>query len=108
MSEYTLLKGKNAIITGASRGIGKAVATRLANEGVNVVLAARTKEALDETVKEITKQSSVKARGVVCDVSKLEDLEKLVNVAMKELGGIDILINNAGVSSQYPFEKQQI
>src|SRR3989338_631673 len=108
MNEYPLLKGKNAIITGASRGIGKAIATRLANEGVNVVLAARTKETLDATVKEITKQSSVKVKGVDCDVSKLEDLQKLVSVAMKELGGIDILINNAGVSSQYPFEQQPL
>jgi 3-oxoacyl-[acyl-carrier protein] reductase len=108
MNEYVQLKGKNAIITGASRGIGKAVAMRLANVGVNVVLAARTKDVLDETVKEITKQSSVKVRGVACDVSKLEDLQKLVGVGMKELGGIDILINNAGVSSQYPFEKQPL
>ena len=100
------LKGKNAIVTGASKGIGHAIAQRLAKEGVNVVLAARTKATLDEAVKEIKSQSKAKIIGVPCDVSRLDDLQKLVNVTMKELGGVDILINNAGVSSQYPFEKQ--
>ena len=100
------LKGKNAIITGASKGIGKAVATRLAEHGANIVLAARTKETLDETVNELKKKTGVKVIGVPTDVAKLEDLKNLVNVALKEFGHIDILVNNAGVSSQYPFEKQ--
>ena len=100
------LKGKNAIITGASKGIGKAIALRLAQEGINVALAARTKETLDEALKEIKSKSKVKVIGVACDVAKLADLENLVNVTKKELGQIDILVNNAGVSSQYPFEKQ--
>lgn len=107
MTELTI-KGKNAIITGASKGIGKAIALRLAKEGVNLVLAARTPTVLDETAREIKKVSKVKVFGIPCDVSRLEDLKKLVDVAMKELGGIDILINNAGVSSQYPFEKQPL
>ena len=80
------LKGKTAMITGASKGIGHAIAQRLAKEGVNVVLAARTKATLDEAVKEIKSQSKAKIIGVPCDVSRLEDLQKLVNVAMKELG----------------------
>ncbi|HLF18566.1 MAG TPA: SDR family oxidoreductase [Candidatus Omnitrophota bacterium] len=102
------LKGKNAIITGASKGIGKAIALRLGQEGVNLVLAARTQSVLNEAVNDIKKKSKGKVLGVACDVSKLEDLQKLVNVALKELGGVDILINNAGVSSQYPFEKQPL
>ena len=100
------LKGKNAIITGASKGIGKAIALRFAQEGINVALAARTKETLDEAIKEIKSKAKVKVVGVSCDVAKLSDLENLVQVAKKELGPIDILVNNAGVSSQYPFEKQ--
>lgn len=100
------LIGKNAIITGASKGIGKAIATRLAKEGVNVVLAARTRSTLDEAVKEIKKQSNAGVIGVECDVSSLEDLSNLVDTTRREFGPIDILINNAGVSSQYPFEKQ--
>ncbi len=102
------LKGKNCIITGASKGIGKAIALRLAQEGVNLVLAARTKETLDETIKEITSKFKVKAIGIPTDVSKLDDLKRLVDTAMNELKGVDILINNAGVSSQYPFEKQPL
>ena len=102
------LKGKNAIITGASKGIGKAIATKLAENGVNLVLAARTKTTLDEAVADIKKKTGVKVIGVPTDVAKLDDLNNLVNVALKQFGTIDILVNNAGVSSQYPFEKQPI
>ncbi len=102
------LKGKNAIITGASKGIGKAVALRLAENGVNLVLAARTQSTLDETVSEIKKKTGVKVFGVATDVSKLEDLQNLTDVTFKELKGVDILLNNAGVSSQYPFDKQPL
>jgi 3-oxoacyl-[acyl-carrier protein] reductase len=102
------LKGKNAIITGASKGIGKTIALRLAEQGINLALAARTQATLDETIKEIKQSYKVKVIGVPTDVSKLDDLQHLANTAMKELGPIDILINNAGVSSQYPFEKQPL
>ena len=102
------LKGKNAIITGASKGIGKAIAMRLAENGVNIFLAARTQTTLDETVKEITKKYKVKAYGLSTDVARLEDLQKLVATALRELKTIDILVNNAGVTSQFPFEKQPI
>ncbi|MDP8265688.1 MAG: SDR family oxidoreductase [Candidatus Aceula meridiana] len=102
------LKGKNVIITGASKGIGKAVAMRLAENGANLVLAARTQSTLDETVKQIKDKTGVKVIGVATDVSKLEDLKNLVDITTKELGNIDVLINNAGVSSQYPFEKQPL
>ncbi len=102
------LKGKVAIVTGASRGIGKALASTVASLGVNVVIAARQIDTLKETADEISKKYKVKVLPVVCDVAKLEDLENLVNQTKKEFGKIDILINNAGVSSQYPFEKQPI
>lgn len=102
------LKGKTAIITGASKGIGKAIATRLAKEGVNLVLAARTQATLDETVNELRKAHGIKVIGLSVDVARLEDLQKLVTVALKEFKAIDILVNNAGVSSQYPFEKQPL
>ena len=100
------LKGKCAIITGASKGIGKAIALRLAESGVNLVLAARTKATLDETVAEIKNKTGVKIIGVPTDVARLVDLTNLVNVTLKQFKQIDILINNAGVSSQFPFEKQ--
>ncbi len=102
------IKGKNAIVTGASRGIGKAIATRLALHGANLVLAARNKEMLDKTCKELSDKYGVKVIGVPTDVAKLEDLKNLTDTALKTFGHIDILVNNAGVSSQYPFEKQPI
>jgi len=102
------LKGKTAIVTGASRGIGKALACVAASLGANVAIAARGEGPLKETAAEIEKKYKVKVLAVPCDVTKLEDLENLVNKTKEKFGNIDILINNAGVSSQYPFEKQPI
>jgi 3-oxoacyl-[acyl-carrier protein] reductase len=102
------LKGKTAIITGASRGIGKALACVAASLGINVVIAARGEEALKETADEIAKKYKVEVLPVVCDVMKLEDLENLAKKAKEKFGMTDILINVAGVSSQYPFPEQPI
>jgi 3-oxoacyl-[acyl-carrier protein] reductase len=102
----TSLKGKTAIITGASRGIGKAIASTVAGLGVNVAIAARQVEPLIETANELKKKYKIKVLPVSCDVTSLVDLENLVKKTQEEFGKIDILINNAGVSSQYPFEKQ--
>ncbi|MFB3919610.1 MAG: SDR family NAD(P)-dependent oxidoreductase, partial [Candidatus Velamenicoccus archaeovorus] len=104
----TSLKGKAVIITGASRGIGRAIAESLAKEGVNLVIAARGKETLEATAAQIAKAYGVKVLAVPCDVSKQADLENLVNVSIKEYKKIDALINNAGVSSQYPFHEQPL
>lgn len=100
------LKGKSAIITGASRGIGKAIASTAAGLGVNVTIAARQEGPLKEASDEIKSKYKVGVLGVPCDVTKLEDLQNLVNKHKEKFGKVDILINNAGVSSQYPFEKQ--
>jgi 3-oxoacyl-[acyl-carrier protein] reductase len=102
------LKGKNAIITGASKGIGKAIAKRLAHHGINLILAARTQSTLDETAEELKHENNSEVIGVPCDVSRLSDLENVVSVALDTFGRIDILINNAGVSSQHPFEQQPL
>jgi len=102
------LKGKVAIVTGASRGIGKALACTAASLGVNLTIAARGEGPLKETAEEIAKKYKVTVLAVPCDVTKLEDLENLVNKTKEKFGKIDILINNAGVSSQYPFQNQPI
>lgn len=104
----TDLKGKVAIVTGASRGIGRALAETAASLGINLAIAARSQGPLEETANEIAKKYKVQVLPVTCDVTKLEDLENLVNKGKEKFGKIDILINNAGVSSQYPFEKQPI
>ena len=102
------LKGKAVIITGASRGIGRAIAESLAKEGVNLVIAARGRETLEATAAEIAKAYGVKVLAVPCDVSKQADLENLVKVSIREYKKIDALINNAGVSSQHPFHQQPL
>ena len=93
-----MLKGKTAIITGSGRGIGKAVAVKLASLGANIVIndiPASTDA--DATCEEI------KAMGVGCicikgDVTKLDDVKALVDGAVKEFGGVDIFVNNAGIT----------
>lgn len=104
----TDLKGRTAIVTGASRGIGKAMACTAASLGINLAIAARGEGPLKETADEIAKKYKVEVLAVPCDVIKLADLENLVNKAKEKFGKVDILINCAGVSSQYPFQEQPI
>lgn len=89
------LQGKVALITGASRGIGKAVALALADEGCNLAICARGKEALDEAAEEI-KAKGVEVFSATGDASKSEDIKGFVSQAAEKFGRIDILINNAG------------
>ncbi|ASK63700.1 oxidoreductase [Virgibacillus phasianinus] len=86
------LTGKTAIVTGASSGIGAAVAEQLADEGANLVLAARGKDRLDAVATKI----SGNVIAVVTDMAKKSDVDKLASEAMKEFGQIDFYVNNAG------------
>lgn len=90
------LKGKVAFITGAGRGIGKAAALALANEGVNIGLLARTEAELKKVVSEV-EGLGVKAAYAAVDIASQEDVEQAVNKLTEELGTADILINNAGI-----------
>lgn len=92
------LKGKRAIVTGGSKGIGFAVARHLLAEGVNVVLCARSAEQLDRAVTELRQRSTnAKVAGHVADVSDSDQVAELFHFADEQLGGLDILINNAGI-----------
>ncbi|MBH0229497.1 SDR family oxidoreductase [Halobacillus yeomjeoni] len=91
------LTKKAAIITGASSGIGKAIAHHLAEQGADVVLAARRSERLKELAEEIQQTYEVKAKVVETDVTNKEDMERLVQVTKDEFGRVDIFVNNAGV-----------
>ena len=93
------LKGKVAVITGASVGIGLAVAQGLAAEGVDIVLAARQAERLREAATSIAKRFGVKTLAVSCDVATPEGTDKLIAETKATFGGADILINNAGTGS---------
>lgn len=102
------LKGKTAIVTGASRGIGKALACTAASLGMNLSIAARNVVPLKDTAGEIADKYKVEVLPIACDVTELGDLENLVNKTKEKFGAVDILLNNAGVSSQYPFHEQPI
>jgi len=89
------LKGKVALITGASRGIGKACALALAEEGCNVAICARNKGALDSAAEEI-RTKGTEVLTVQADVTKSDDNKNFVSKALEKFGRIDILVNNAG------------
>lgn len=91
------LKGKNALVTGAGKGIGRAVAIALAKEGANVALMARTEEQLNEVAAE-AKSQGVKVAVLIADVADINAVNAAVDKAKNELGPIDILINNAGTA----------
>ena len=92
------IRGANAILTGASRGIGTYIASTLAARGVNLALAARSPEGL-ETARRDAEARGVRAIAVACDVTSPADRRRLVETSERELGQVDILINNAGVQS---------
>ncbi|MEK4027244.1 SDR family oxidoreductase [Pseudobacillus sp. FSL P4-0506] len=90
------LQGKTAIVTGASSGIGLAIAKELAGEGANVVLAARRIEKLQDLENEINQSESAKALAIQTDVTNTEDVRQLIQKAQETFGQVDILVNNAG------------
>lgn len=98
------LRGKTVVITGGSSGVGRAAAEAFALEGCNIVVAARGKEALDETVS-LCRDLGVAALGVPTDVSVAADVQNLANKALQFNGRIDIWLNNAGVMASGKFEE---
>ena len=91
-------EGKVAIITGAGRGIGKAIAERLASEGADVVICDVDKEAAERTAEEIRSKYSVKAIAISADVANEGDVNSMVEETIKNFGRVDFLINNAGIT----------
>ena len=89
------IKNKIALVCGSSKGIGKACATSLANEGAKTILCARSEELLKNAVNEI-KANGGEANYIVCDLSNIESIKEVVDKAKSIYGQIDILVNNAG------------
>lgn len=104
MAEKKALDGKTLIVTGAGRGIGRAIALSAARAGASVVLASRTEEQLQEVVREVASFGGA-AVGVPCDVRRAADVERLVARAVAETGRLDAVVSNAGVFVWKPFER---
>ncbi|NCB48861.1 MAG: 3-oxoacyl-ACP reductase FabG [Clostridia bacterium] len=100
---------KCAIITGASRGIGRAIATQLASEGFSLIINYNnSKFQAEELSKELQKKYNINAFHFKADVSNENDIDEMVNFAVKKFGKIDVLVNNAGVCVDLPFEERTV
>src|SRR6266404_1380204 len=105
------LEGKVAIVTGGSKGIGRAVAIGFAEEGASVMVCARGKEALDETIALAAERTGARGKSgarleaVQADLGKPEDLKRVVARCVESFGKIDILVNNAGSARPGDFRK---
>jgi 3-oxoacyl-[acyl-carrier protein] reductase len=100
--------GKIALVTGASRGLGKAVAALLASEGASVALAARNQEVLESAAREIRERSRARVIAHPADVTREDDVAALVERVARELGRIDILVANAGGPPASRFETTEL
>jgi NAD(P)-dependent dehydrogenase (short-subunit alcohol dehydrogenase family) len=91
------LKGKVAIVTGGTKGIGRGIAEALVRENVNVCISARSRNEIDETVRDLRALGKGTATGIVCDVRIHAQIKSLLELTVLEFGGLDILVNNAGI-----------
>lgn len=106
MNATRFLKGKSAIVTGAGRGIGRAIARRLAAGGANIAVASRTLEELGET-KALIERAGGHAVAIIADVTKTDDVERLVAETCSAFGSVDVLVNNAGIAPLATIEQME-
>ena len=99
------LTGKTAIITGGTRGIGRAIVERLLEEGLSVAFCGQTAESVQRALGELTGRYPVTVCGQKCDVSKQGEVQSFIAFAQEKLGRIDILVNNAGLGVFAPVEQ---
>ena len=90
-------KGKTAVVTGSTKGIGKAIATELVRAGVNVIVSSRDSREVELTVAELNEIGRGRVAGSACDVRDYTQVGKLFETAVNTFGGVDILVNNAGI-----------
>jgi len=93
-----LLKDKVALITGASRGIGRAIALKFAQNGANVIINYSSSQSQAENLKEEIEKIGTKAMIIKCDVSNSDEVNQMFSQIEKEFGRLDILVNNAGIT----------
>jgi 3-oxoacyl-[acyl-carrier protein] reductase len=97
MGDEMNLNGKVAIVTGGTKGIGRGIAEALVREGMSVCIGARKEAEIEEAVAELSEAGEGRAAGVVCDVRQHEEVAALIEHAVAEFGGVDVLVNNAGI-----------
>lgn len=102
-----VVRGKCALVTGASKGIGYAIAEALAGAGADVVISARNEAEVQEAARRLGEVSPGQVVGVACDVRRHEDVRRMVGVATERFGGVDILVNNAGVGGFGPVDQME-
>ena len=98
----TLLAEKVALVTGASRGIGRAVASRLGRMGASVAICARSRDEIERTAAAL-RTDGIKTLSIVADVTRAEDVQKMIEQTCSQLGEIELLVNNAGIGVFGPF-----
>jgi NAD(P)-dependent dehydrogenase (short-subunit alcohol dehydrogenase family) len=96
------LRGRVAVVTGGSRGLGAAIARAYAAHGADVVIASRKADACEALAKEIREATGRRALGLACHVGRWSDCDALADAAYAEFGNVDVLVNNAGMSPLYP------
>ncbi len=104
MKEYFDLKGRVAVVTGCSTGLGVQMAKALANQGAKIVALARRKELIDAVAADISKEYGVEAIGIACDITDTDKVNAAIDEVLAKFGRIDILINNAGTGAVAPAE----
>ncbi len=110
LEELFSLEGKVALVTGGGRGIGKFIATGLAEAGADVVITSRKIKNLEATAGELSREYGATVLPVACDVSREEDIDEMLKTVKEKFGRIDILVNNAGATwgaptLEFPLEK---
>jgi NAD(P)-dependent dehydrogenase (short-subunit alcohol dehydrogenase family) len=101
------VRGKCAVVTGASKGIGYAIAEALAGAGANVVISARNEAEVQEAARRLNEVSEGEVVGVASDVRRFEDVRRMIGTAVERFGGVDILVNNAGVGGFGPVDRME-
>lgn len=99
------LEGKVALVTGGSKGIGRAIAGALAGAGADIVLCSRNAEEAKQAAHDIQNSADTRALGIRCDVREIADVRDLIDTTVNEFGGLDILVANAGVGAFAPIDE---
>jgi NAD(P)-dependent dehydrogenase (short-subunit alcohol dehydrogenase family) len=102
------LTGKTAVVTGSTKGIGYAIAEALARANANVVVCARKAAEVDRAVGALGDAGAGRVIGQVCDVGEYEQVKALIERAVGEFGGLDVLVNNAGVGAYSPMDEMEV